>query len=77
LTLNHDIGPVFLTFTKVLTFSKMRDGDKILVEKLEGKRPFRRCRHGWKDNIKIHVTDTGYGGYGLFHLAQYRVQWLL
>jgi hypothetical protein len=29
-----------------------RNAYRVLVKKHEGKRPFRRPRHGWKDNIK-------------------------
>jgi hypothetical protein len=31
---------------------------KILVGKPEGKRPLRRPRHGWEDNIKIYLGET-------------------
>jgi len=32
---------------------------KILVRKSEGKRPFRRPRYGWKDNIGMDLRETG------------------
>jgi hypothetical protein len=28
--------------------------------KTEGKKPFGRTRRGWKDNIKIELTETGW-----------------
>jgi hypothetical protein len=31
---------------------EMKSAYKILVEKLKGKRPFRRPRHRWEDNMK-------------------------
>jgi hypothetical protein len=35
---------------------------KYLVEKPKGKRPFTRCRHRWKDNIKMDLKETGKAG---------------
>jgi hypothetical protein len=35
---------------------------RILVEKLEGKRPLGRPRHRLKDNIKMDLRDIGWGG---------------
>jgi len=34
----------------------------ILVCKSRGKRPLRRSKYSWKDNIKMHLTDIGCGG---------------
>jgi hypothetical protein len=31
---------------------EMKNAYKILVEKLKGKRPLRRPRHRWEDNMK-------------------------
>jgi hypothetical protein len=36
---------------------KMRNTYKILVGKPEVKRPLRRPRHRWEDNIKIDLTE--------------------
>jgi hypothetical protein len=33
----------------------MRNAYKILVGKPEGKRPFRRHEHGWKDNMRMDL----------------------
>jgi hypothetical protein len=33
-----------------------------LVGKPEGRRPLRRLRHKWEDNIKIHVREIKFGG---------------
>ena len=38
---------------------------RLLVEKLEGKRPRGRPRHRWEDNIKIDLQEVGCGGHGL------------
>jgi hypothetical protein len=32
----------------------------ILVGKLEGRRPLRRPRHRWEDNIKMDLTEVGW-----------------
>jgi hypothetical protein len=43
-------------------YGKMRNAYKILVEKPDGKRPFRRPRLYWKDNIKLYLKEIGYEG---------------
>jgi hypothetical protein len=43
----------------------------------EGKRPLGRPRHGWVDNIKMDLRDTGWGGMGWIDLAQDRDQWMV
>jgi hypothetical protein len=35
---------------------------RVLVVKPEGKRPLRRSRRRWKDNIKIDLQEVGCGG---------------
>jgi hypothetical protein len=34
---------------------------EILVVKAEGKRPLRRPRHRWVDNIKMDLREIGWG----------------
>jgi hypothetical protein len=34
----------------------------VLVEKSEGKRPLRRPRRRWEDNIKADLQEVGCGG---------------
>jgi len=34
----------------------------VLVRKPEGKRPLRRPRRRWEDNIKMDLQDVGCGG---------------
>jgi hypothetical protein len=41
----------------------------------EGKRPLRRPRRRWEDNIKIHVREIGVDEANWIQLAQDRVQW--
>jgi hypothetical protein len=38
---------------------EMINSYKLLVRKLEGKRPLRRPRHGWENNIRMNVRDMG------------------
>jgi hypothetical protein len=38
-----------------------RNAYRILVGKPEGKRPLRRPRRRWEDNIEIDLTEIGHG----------------
>jgi hypothetical protein len=48
---------------------------RVLVGKPEGKRPLRRHRRRWEDNIKMDIQEVGCGGMGCFELAQDRDRW--
>jgi hypothetical protein len=48
---------------------------RILVGKPEGKRPLRRPRHRWEDNIKMDLREIGWGGIDWIDLAQDRDRW--
>jgi hypothetical protein len=54
---------------------EMRNAYKILVGKAEGKRPHRRCRRRWEDNIKTDLREIVWEGVDWIHLAQDRDQW--
>jgi hypothetical protein len=41
-----------------------------LVEKPKGKRPQRRLRHRWEDNIKMDLSEITLDGVGWIHLAE-------
>jgi hypothetical protein len=47
------------------------------VGKPEGKRPLRRPRRNWKNNIKVELMETGWRGKNWIHLAQDRDKWQL
>jgi hypothetical protein len=47
-----------------------RNAHSILVGMLEGKRLLGRPKHGWVDNIKIDLRETGLGGMDWIDLAQ-------
>jgi len=44
----------------------------VLVRKPEGKRPLRRRRRRWEDNIKMDLQEVGCGGMAWMELAQDR-----
>jgi hypothetical protein len=52
----------------------MRNVYKILVGKHEGKKPFKRPRYVWEDNIKIGLKKIVFEGVDWFYLAQSRDQ---
>jgi hypothetical protein len=41
-----------------------RHAYRILVENEEGKRPLKRPRHRWVDNIKMDLREIGWDGMG-------------
>jgi hypothetical protein len=45
------------------------------MEKPEGKRPLRRPRRRWVDNIKMDLREIRWGGVDWIGLAQDRDQW--
>jgi hypothetical protein len=52
-----------------------RNAYRILVREPEGKRPLRRPRRTWEDNIRMDLRETGWGGMDWIDLAQDRNQW--
>jgi hypothetical protein len=52
-----------------------RNAYRIMVGKPEGKRPLRRPRRRWVDNIKMDLRGIGWGGVDWIDLAQDRDQW--
>jgi hypothetical protein len=48
---------------------------RVLVGRLEGKRPLGRPRRRWEDNIKMDLREKGVDGTNWIRLAQDRVQW--
>jgi hypothetical protein len=48
---------------------------RVLVRKLEGKRPFGKPRRRWEDNINIELQEVGCGGTDWIELAQDRDRW--
>jgi hypothetical protein len=48
---------------------------RVLVGRLEGKRPLGRPRRRWMDNIKMDLREIGIVGANWIQLAHDRVQW--
>jgi hypothetical protein len=48
---------------------------RVLVGKPEGKRPIRRPKRQWEDNIKMDLQKVGWGGMDWIHLAQDGDSW--
>jgi hypothetical protein len=47
----------------------------IFVGKPKGKRPLRKPRRRWEDNIEMGLRDIGWGGKVWINLVQDRDQW--
>jgi hypothetical protein len=52
------------------THGDMRHAYNILVGKSEGKRPLRRHKRRWEDNIRIDHREIGWEGVDLMYLAR-------
>jgi len=48
---------------------------QVLVGKPEGKRPLRKPRRRWEDNIKMDLQEVGCGDMDCIGLAQDRYRW--
>jgi hypothetical protein len=54
---------------------KKRNVYRLLVGKLEGKRPLGRPRHRWVDNIRMDLAEVGWGDEDWIDLAKDRNRW--
>jgi hypothetical protein len=59
----------------VARVGKGRGVCRVLVWRLEGKRPLGRHRRRWEDNIKMDLREIRVDGANWIWLAQDRVQW--
>jgi len=48
---------------------------RVWVGKPDRKRPLRRSRHRWEDNIKMELQEVGCGGMDWIDLAHDRDRW--
>jgi hypothetical protein len=55
-------------------YGEKRNAYRILVGRPEGKRPLRRPRRKWVDNIRMDLRDIEWGGMDRIDLAQDRDQ---
>jgi hypothetical protein len=59
----------------VTRIGEKRNACRIIVRKPEGKRPLRRPRRSWVDNIKIDLGEIGWDDMDWIDLALDRDQW--
>ncbi|KAJ4430010.1 hypothetical protein ANN_22218 [Periplaneta americana] len=59
----------------VARMGESRNAYRVLVGRPEGKRPLRRPRRRWEDNIKMDLREVGYDDRDWINLAQDRDQW--
>jgi len=59
----------------VTVMGEMGNAYQILVREPEGKRPFRRPRHGWEYDIRMDLREIRLETVDWMHLAQDRNQW--
>jgi hypothetical protein len=59
----------------VARLEEKRNAYMVLVRKSEGRRPLRRPRRRWVDNIKIDLREIGWDGVDWVNLTQDRDQW--
>jgi hypothetical protein len=69
-----DVG-IVIYFMNFKRMGEKMNAYRILVGKLEGKRPLGRPRHSWVGNIKMDLREIGWGGVDWIDLAQDRDQW--
>jgi hypothetical protein len=66
---------IFMTHETYCTLHEKRNAYILLVGKPEGKRPLRRPRRRWVDNIRIDLDEMGWGDVVWIGLAQDRNRW--
>jgi hypothetical protein len=59
----------------VARMGEVRSAYNILVGRPEGRRPLRRPRRRWEDNIKVDLREIGFGDVDWIHWAQDRDRW--
>jgi hypothetical protein len=59
----------------VARMDERRGAYRVLVGRPEGRRPLRRPRRRWEDNIKMDLQEVGWGGMDWIDMAQDRERW--
>ena len=59
----------------MVCMGERRGVHRVLVGKLDGKRPVGRPRHRWEDNIKMDLQEVGGGCGDWMEMAQDRDRW--
>jgi hypothetical protein len=57
------------------TYVEKRGAYRILMGRLEGRRPLRRPRRRWENNIKMDLKKVGWWGMDWIELAQDTDSW--
>jgi hypothetical protein len=57
------------------TYGGEENAHRSLVEKTGGNRPLGRPRRRWEDNIKMDVTEIGWGGMDWIDLTKDKGHW--
>jgi hypothetical protein len=52
-----------------------KEAYRVLVGKREGRRPLKRPRRRWEDNIKMDLREVGWGSMDWIDLSQDRDRW--
>jgi hypothetical protein len=60
---------------RVARMGERRGVDRVLVGEPERKRPLRRSRRRWEDNIKTYLQEVRCGGMGWIELAEDKDRW--
>jgi hypothetical protein len=67
--------PCLLRAGHVARMGEKRNVYRLLVRKLEGRRPLGRPRRRWLDNIRMDLVEVGWGDVDWICLAQDRDRW--
>jgi hypothetical protein len=59
----------------VARMGELRNAYRIFIGELEGKRPCRRLRHRYEDNIRMGLMEIWWEGVDKIAIAQDRDQW--
>jgi hypothetical protein len=59
----------------VARIHERRDAYRILLGKLQGKRPLERPRRRWENNTKMDLLEVGCGGMEWIDMTQDRDRW--
>jgi len=54
---------------------EMRNTNKIVIGRLEGKRPLRRRRRRWEDDIRTDLREIDWEGVDWMQLIKVRDEW--
>jgi hypothetical protein len=71
----HLVFPLFKIVNRVAQMGEKRNAYRFLMGKPEGKRPIGKPRRSWEDNVRMDLSEIGWGGMDWVDLAEDRDQW--